>query len=166
MRGSAGCRGSASRAWASSPTVARPPTPCRTRSALGPSASSCASSSAFGIAWPPCTPRRAKLTQRMDPTPPPAYRASVPAVARAVRALEHLASAQQPLSLSVLARAGNISPSSLLAILTTLRATGLVSRSPKDGRYLPGPGLVALGTAAAQCLQPLHAFDMLANDLV
>ncbi len=102
----------------------------------------------------------------MDPTPPPAYRASVPAVARAVRALEHLASAQQPMSLSVLARAGNISPSSLLAILTTLRATGLVSRSPKDGRYLPGPGLVALGTAAAQCLEPLHAFDMLATDLV
>jgi DNA-binding transcriptional ArsR family regulator len=100
----------------------------------------------------------------MEPTA--SYRARVPAVARAVRALEHLASAQQPLSLSVLSRAVDVSPSSLLAILTTLRSSGLVSRSPKDGRYLPGPGLVALGTAAAQCLEPLHAFDLLASDLV
>src|SRR5213075_3382397 len=55
---------------------------------------------------------------------------------------------------------------SLLAILNTLRVLGLVSRSARDGRYLPGPGLVALGTAAAQSLEPLHAFDMLASDLV
>ena len=94
------------------------------------------------------------------------YREHVPAVARAVRALEHLASSQQALSLTALSRAVDVSPSSLLAILTTLRVLGLVSRSPKDGRYLPGPGLVALGTAAAQCLEPLHAFDLIASDLV
>src|SRR6185295_16762989 len=51
-------------------------------------------------------------------------------------------------------------------ILTTLRGAGLVSRSQLDGRYLPGPGLVALGSAAAQHLEPLHAFDMLAADMV
>ena len=45
-----------------------------------------------------------------------------------------------------------VGPSSLLAILTTLRGAGLVSRSARDGRYVPGPGLVALGTAAAQRL--------------
>jgi DNA-binding IclR family transcriptional regulator len=102
----------------------------------------------------------------MDPTTSPPYHSRVPAVARAVRALEHLASAQHPLSLSALSRAIEVGPSSLLAILTTLRALGLVSRSPRDGRYLPGPGLVALGTAAAQSLEPLQIFDMLASDLV
>jgi DNA-binding IclR family transcriptional regulator len=87
-------------------------------------------------------------------------------VARAVRALEHLASSQQPLSLTALSRAIEVGPSSLLAILTTLRNVGLVSRSPRDGHYLPGPGLVALGTAAAQRLEPLHTFDLLASELV
>ena len=94
--------------------------------------------------------------------PSSTYHARVPAVARAVEALEHLAAAQQPLSLSALSRAIAVGPSSLLAILTTLRSAGLVSRSARDGRYLPGPGLVALGTAAAQRLEPLHTFDMLA----
>ena len=94
------------------------------------------------------------------------YSSHVPAVARAVQALERLASAQQPLALSSLSRALDVSPSSLLAILTTLRGFGLVSRSPRDGRYLPGPGLAALGSAAAQRLEPLHAFDALAEDLV
>src|ERR1700694_3874728 len=94
------------------------------------------------------------------------YRSCVPAVARAVQALEHLAAAPQPLALSVLSRTMNVGPSSLLAILNTLRGAGLVSRSARDGRYLPGPGLVALGSAAAQRLEPLHTFDLLAGDLV
>lgn len=94
------------------------------------------------------------------------YHARVPAVARAVLALEHLAAAQQPLSLSALSRAISVGPSSLLAILTTLRSVGLVSRSTRDGRYQPGPGLVALGTAAAQRLEPLQTFDLLAAELV
>jgi len=94
------------------------------------------------------------------------YRSCVPAVARAIQALEHLAAAQQPVALSALSRAIDVGPSSLLAILTTLRGAGLVSRSSRDGRYLPGPGLVSLGTAAAQRLEPLHTFDLLAADLV
>ncbi|HLZ26323.1 MAG TPA: pyridoxamine 5'-phosphate oxidase family protein [Chloroflexota bacterium] len=94
------------------------------------------------------------------------YRSRVPAVARAIQALEHLAAAQQPVALSALSRAIDVRPSSLLAILTTLAGAGLVSRSPRDGRYLPGPGLVALGTAAAQRLEPLHTFDLMAADLV
>jgi PPOX class probable F420-dependent enzyme len=100
-----------------------------------------------------------------DASSPP-YNARVPAVARAVRALEYLAAAQQPLALSALSRAIDVGPSSLLAILTTLRNHGLVTRSPRDGRYSPGPGLVALGSAAAQRLEPLHRFDLLATDLV
>src|ERR671939_887528 len=101
---------------------------------------------------------------RSEPTS--AYQARVPAVARAVAALEHLAAAQQPVSLSALSRAIGVGPSSLLAILTTLRGVGLVSRSARDGRYAPGPGLVALGTAAAQRLEPLQIFDLLAAELV
>jgi PPOX class probable F420-dependent enzyme len=97
---------------------------------------------------------------------PTAYQARVPAVARAVAALEQLADAQQPLTLSALSRSVGVGPSSMLAILTTLRAAGLVSRSTRDGRYLPGPGLVALGTAAAQRLEPLNTFDVLAAELV
>jgi DNA-binding IclR family transcriptional regulator len=102
----------------------------------------------------------------VEPSAAPPYQAHVPAVARAVRALEHLASAQRALSLSSMARALEIGPSSLLAILNTLRAQGLVIRSNRDGRYLPGPALVALGTAAAQSLEPLHVFDMIADDVV
>src|SRR5437764_14847095 len=85
-------------------------------------------------------------------SPSSTYRARVPAVARAVQALEHLAAAQQPLSLSALSRAIEVGPSSLLAILTTLRGVGLVTRSPSDCRYQPGPGLVSRGTAAGQRL--------------
>jgi DNA-binding IclR family transcriptional regulator len=96
----------------------------------------------------------------------PAYREHVPAVARAVQALEHLAAAQRPLSLSALSRELEVSPSSMLAILNTLTAAGLVSRSGRDGRYAPGAGLVALGTAAERRLEPLHLFDALAADLV
>ena len=66
---------------------------------------------------------RSETATRMDR---PAYQASVPAVVRAVKALEHLASAQQPLSLSALARTLEVGPSSLLAILTTLRSAGLL----------------------------------------
>jgi DNA-binding IclR family transcriptional regulator len=94
------------------------------------------------------------------------YQARVPAVDRAVNTLQHLAAAQQPLSLSAISRALQVGPSSLLAILTTLRSFGLVTRSARDGRYSPGPGLVALGAAAAQCLEPLNTFDVLAADLV
>jgi DNA-binding IclR family transcriptional regulator len=93
------------------------------------------------------------------------YHERVPAVARAVKALETLAAAQQPMSLTALSRATQVSPSSLLAILTTLRNLGLLTRV-SEGRYLPGPALVALGTAAAQCLEPLQTFDLLASDLV
>src|SRR5919197_5953677 len=100
------------------------------------------------------------------PTHRQPYRAQVPAVARAVQALEHLATASQPLSLSALSRALDVGPSSLLAILTTLRSFGLVTRGARDGRYRPGPGLAALGAAAAQRLEPLHLFDALAADLV
>src|SRR6202163_2337410 len=93
---------------------------------------------------------RAELTMPLQPALTSSYRTRVPAVARAIQALEHLAATHQPVALSALSRAIDVGPSSLLAILTTLGRAGLVSRSPRDGRYLPGPGLVALGAAAAQ----------------
>src|SRR5262245_30009571 len=96
---------------------------------------------------------------------PEPYRNRVPAVARAIAALETLAAAQAPLSLTALSKQISVTPSSLLAILTTLRNLGLITRSG-EGRYRPGPSLVALGEAAAQSLEPLQTFDILASDLV
>src|SRR5215475_2452824 len=96
---------------------------------------------------------------------PEPYRNRVPAVARAIAALEALAASQTPLSLTSLSRQVSVTPSSLLAILTTLRNLGLITRSG-EGRYRPGPALVALGEAAAQSLEPLQTFDIAANELL
>src|SRR5579872_3863772 len=160
MKKLAACRCSASTASVSSRTVARLRTQCKTPFARQRFVSSCGSWTRSASEWPACQLKLSKMA-RID-----TYRERVPAVARAVRALEHLAAAQQPLSLTALSKAIDVGPSSLLAILNTLRGLGLVTRSPRDGRYVPGPGLVALGSAAAECLEPLHAFDLLASDLV
>lgn len=63
--------------------------------------------------------------------------------------LEHLARTLGGTRLRELAAALSISPSSLLALLTTLRTGGYVVRGD-DERYRIGPGLVALGAAAAR----------------
>jgi hypothetical protein len=76
-------------------------------------------------------------------------------VRRAVRVLDLLASAPEPLSLSVIGRALGISPSSLLAILTTLRGLGLVTRLEPGRLYAVAPGLVGLGDAAERQLKRL-----------
>lgn len=94
------------------------------------------------------------------------YQQQVPAVGRAVLALETLVGAAGPLSLASLSRALRVSPSSLLAILTTLRSAGLVERSDQDGTYTPGPGLVALGAAAGRGQRAVHRFQEVAERLV
>ncbi len=96
----------------------------------------------------------------MPSTPRPLARAApydqeVPAVQRAVRVLDFLASAPEPLSLSAIGRALGISPSSLLAILTTLRRLGLVARVEPSRRYAVAPGLAGLGSAAERQLRRL-----------
>jgi DNA-binding transcriptional ArsR family regulator len=83
------------------------------------------------------------------------YAQEVPAVRRAVRVLDFLASAPEPLSLSGIGRALDISPSSLLAILTTLRRLGLVTRFEPGRLYAVAPGLACLGTAAERQLKHL-----------
>lgn len=93
------------------------------------------------------------------------YQDEVPAVARAVRLLERLAVAGGARSLSDLARDLGVGPSSLLAILTTLRHAGLVCRD-QEGRYTVGPGLAALGQAAACKLRACERFARLADALV
>jgi DNA-binding IclR family transcriptional regulator/nitroimidazol reductase NimA-like FMN-containing flavoprotein (pyridoxamine 5'-phosphate oxidase superfamily) len=100
-----------------------------------------------------------------DPdTIPKRYQDEVPAVARAVRALELLAGSDGR-SLADLSRALSVGPSSLLAILTTLRRAGLVTRDER-GRYRLGPGLAALGGAAAGHLGVFERFASVAEDLV
>ncbi|MCC6174514.1 MAG: helix-turn-helix domain-containing protein [Chloroflexi bacterium] len=95
----------------------------------------------------------------------PGYQQHVPAVARAVQALEQLAAGPSPRSLAELSRDLSVSPSSLLAILTTLRSARLVARDP-DGRYRAGPGLPALGHCAARQLRAAVRFEALAEHLV
>jgi DNA-binding IclR family transcriptional regulator/nitroimidazol reductase NimA-like FMN-containing flavoprotein (pyridoxamine 5'-phosphate oxidase superfamily) len=92
------------------------------------------------------------------------YQDQVPAVARAVWALELLADGEAR-SLADLSRALGVGASSLLAILTTLRRAGLVTRDAQ-GRYRLGPGLVALGGAAARHLGVFERFAALADELV
>jgi Pyridoxamine 5'-phosphate oxidase/IclR helix-turn-helix domain len=93
------------------------------------------------------------------------YQDQVPAVARAVRVLELLAASESARSLADLGRKLGVGPSSLLAILTTLRRSGLVSRTPA-GLYQVGPGLVALGAAAACKLRACEQFAAVADQLV
>src|SRR5687768_7615659 len=95
----------------------------------------------------------------------PRYQDEVPAVARAVRLLERLATADGARPLAELARDLGVGPSSLLAILTTLRRAGLVARD-RDGRYAVGPGLAALGQAAACRLRACEQFAAVAEALV
>jgi DNA-binding IclR family transcriptional regulator len=93
------------------------------------------------------------------------YQDQVPAVARAVRVLETLASSADARSLADLARELAVSPSSLLAILTTLRNAGLVARTPA-GHYDIGVGLAALGSAAARRQRACDRFAAIADRLV
>lgn len=89
------------------------------------------------------------------------YAEHVPAVGRAVEVLQQLVEARGPLSLSALSRYVGASPSSLLAVLTTLRGYGLVERRTADGLYQPGPRLAALGAGAARHLGAHAAFEAL-----
>jgi DNA-binding IclR family transcriptional regulator len=100
-----------------------------------------------------------------EPQRVPRYQDEVPAVARAIRLLERLTSGSTPCTLAELARELGVGPSSLLAILTTLRRAGLVSRDG-DGRYQVGPGLAALGSAAACRLRACERFAAVADALV
>lgn len=100
-----------------------------------------------------------------DPPGVRRYQDQVPAVARAVRVLERLAAACESRSLADLAREVEIGPSSLLAILTTLRHAGLVTRTD-GGQYQVGPGLAALGQAAASRLRACERFAAIADQLV
>ena len=99
------------------------------------------------------------------PEPRPPYQQQVPAVRRAVRVLEQLAASRGPLSLTALSRAVGVAPSTVLAIVTTLRAAGLVARHDVDGHYTLGPDLIALGTAAAQRLGAIQGFHLVAGRL-
>lgn len=96
---------------------------------------------------------------------PRRYQDEVPAVARACRVLDRLCAQAGARTLADLSRDLEIGPSSLLAILTTLRRAGLVSRDAA-GRYRPGPGLVALGEAAGREGGAFERFAAAADALV
>ena len=97
--------------------------------------------------------------------PAPSLGQHAPAVARAMRAIERLAAAGEPCSLSGLSRELGIGPSSLLTILGPLREAGVVVRDGA-GRYALGPTLVGLGEAAARACTAVQLFERLAEPLV
>jgi DNA-binding IclR family transcriptional regulator/nitroimidazol reductase NimA-like FMN-containing flavoprotein (pyridoxamine 5'-phosphate oxidase superfamily) len=94
------------------------------------------------------------------------YSEQVPAVSRAIRVLQALVGTGESRSLTSIAREIEAGPSSTLAILNTLRSFGLVERLEPEGRYLPGPGLMALGLGAATALDAVQTFDQIAPALV
>src|SRR6266516_2417872 len=74
----------------------------------------------------------------------PSYGEAVPAVRRALAVMECLRAAPAGFTLSQLSRELGISPSSLLAILRTLRHSEYVQHDEATGRYRLGPALAAL----------------------
>lgn len=80
-----------------------------------------------------------------------------PAARRAMAALEALSRLPEGASLASLSRSLVMSPSSLLALLATLRSAGYVAR--KGDRYHVAAGVATLGATAAACLGIGGAFE-------
>ncbi len=81
----------------------------------------------------------------------------MPAARRAIATLELLSRLPDGATLATLSRSLSMSPSSLLALLTTLRSSGYVAR--EGDRYRIGLSLPALGAVAAACLGVEDAFQ-------
>lgn len=84
----------------------------------------------------------------------------VPAVVQAVRVMRCLGRAEAPMSVSAVARATGISPSTCFNLLRTLAAEGLVSFDPAGKTYALGLGLLELasplhGRGRAELIRPL-----------
>ena len=73
----------------------------------------------------------------------------VQSIEKAVKILETLAAAEDPMPLRELARRTQLPKSTLHGIISTLRQTGLVEQSAQDGRYGLGLHLFELGCAAS-----------------
>ena len=73
----------------------------------------------------------------------------VQSIEKAVKILETLAAAEDPMPLRELARRTQLPKSTLHGIISTLRQTGLVEQSVLDGRYGLGLHLFELGCAAS-----------------
>jgi DNA-binding IclR family transcriptional regulator len=110
----------------------------------------------------------------LNETPGAATGKSVPAVRRAAAILWHLAGRSDALSLSEIARAAEILPSTALHILRELSAARLIATDPDQKLYRLGSGLVDLAQAVilqnnfAEIAKPLlHAvavrFDVTAT---
>ncbi|MBV9121632.1 MAG: helix-turn-helix domain-containing protein [Chloroflexi bacterium] len=93
------------------------------------------------------------------------YSGAVPAVQRAIAALDHLRTSETAPTLTELSQALGLNRSSVLAILNTLRSAGWVSRDDAD-RYALGPALLAYAPRVARANGPLDVFDQPAQMLV
>ena len=93
--------------------------------------------------------------------PAPTY--TVPPVVRAIKLLRHIAAGRSVANQSQAAREIGINRTTLLRLLHTLEAEGLIERVPGGDDYGPGPGLIELAAAklasldVAQVANPLLA---------
>lgn len=85
----------------------------------------------------------------------------VPAIDRAVRLLDHLASDRRPATLSELVRSLSLPKSSVHGLLASLTAADLISRTDENA-YLLGPKIVQWAGAYAQQSDLIGAFAELA----
>nr|WP_246522848.1 IclR family transcriptional regulator [Neoroseomonas eburnea] len=93
---------------------------------------------------------------------PPAARAEVPAVAAAIRILQHLAAAPAPLGVTPLARALGLNTSTCFNILRTLAQGELVRFDAEAKTYALDFGLVDLARAAfAKGAELTHVLPMM-----
>lgn len=93
------------------------------------------------------------LTKDFNKLPPsPSY--SVPPVVRAVKVLRHISAGRSVANQSQAAREIGINRTTLLRLLHTLEAEGLIERVPNSDEYALGPGMIELAA------QKLHSLDL------
>src|SRR4051812_14520364 len=92
------------------------------------------------------------------------------AASRAVRVLDYLSlHPGRPCTLTEIAKALQVSPASMLAVLAALTDAGYIVRHPAHKTYVVGPALVAVGNAAV-IQHPVvpaaqHELELVADEL-
>jgi len=93
------------------------------------------------------------------------HRRRIKSVAVTARVLDALARSREPLSLTQLAQAAQISPSRAHAYVTGMIAAALIEQSSAYGRYALGPLARIVGTAAVIRHDPIAVVDQAASAL-
>ncbi len=79
----------------------------------------------------------------------PSTTEEVKTIEKALRLIDELAAAKEPLALQALAKRSGYAKSTVHRLVSTLRAHNIVEQSPQDGRYYLGIRLFELGCAVS-----------------